>query len=108
MPVRLINGNRTITVNALVDVGSTIMVITRDVANSLELRPLSKVSVELADSSSRVVDYTAVEVELMGKRAPVITAIVKGGEVLIGIEVLERLVSQLTRSVVSFMRRGGS
>ena len=91
VPVRLINGDRTITVNALVDTGSTIMVITRDVADSLGLRPLGKVSVELADGSGRVVDYTAVEVELMGRRAPVIAAIVEGGEVLVGVEVLERL-----------------
>ena len=108
VPVRLINGDRTITVNALVDTGSTIMVITRDVTDSLGLRPPSKVSVELADGSSRVVDYTAVEVELMGRRAPVITAIAKDGEVLMGVEVLERLGLAIARSVVGFMRQGGS
>ena len=42
VPVRLISGDRVVTVNALVDTGSTIMVITRDVANALELKPLER------------------------------------------------------------------
>ncbi|WP_054849309.1 aspartyl protease family protein [Vulcanisaeta sp. JCM 14467] len=67
VPVRLINGDRVVTVDALVDTGSTIMVITRYVANALGLN-LGKVSVELVDGSGRVVDYIAVEVELMGRR----------------------------------------
>ena len=35
VPVRPINGDRVVTVNALVDAGSTIIVIMRDVANTL-------------------------------------------------------------------------
>ena len=56
--VRLINGDRVVTVNALVDTGSTIMVIIRDVANALKLKPLGKVDVKLANGSGRVADYT--------------------------------------------------
>jgi len=37
------------------------------------------------------VNYGVVEVEVMGRRAPALTAIVRRGEVCVGVEILERL-----------------
>ncbi|MEM0459781.1 MAG: hypothetical protein QXZ31_07905 [Thermofilaceae archaeon] len=55
------------------------------------MRPLGGMVAELAYGTVREVDYGAVEVEVSGRRAPVLAAIVEGGEVRLGVEALERL-----------------
>ena len=50
-----------------------------------------KMDVELADGTTKKADYGVIEVEVSGRRAPAIAAIIEGGEVCLGVEVLERL-----------------
>ncbi len=45
----------------------------------------------MADGNVKDVPYGPLELEVMGRRAPIFTAIGEGGEVCIGVEVLEGL-----------------
>jgi len=76
---------------ALVDTGSTSLILPKDVAEKLEVQAQGEMEVELANGEIRKVDYGVIEVEIAGRRAPFITAIVEGGEVCVGVEALERL-----------------
>ncbi|MEM4639889.1 MAG: clan AA aspartic protease [Thermofilum sp.] len=89
--VKLHCGGRSVEVAALVDTGATTLVLPRRVAEELGVKPLGRMVAELADGTMREVDYGAVEVEVSGRRAPVLAAIVEGGEVCLGVEALERL-----------------
>ncbi|MEM0093738.1 MAG: clan AA aspartic protease [Thermofilum sp.] len=89
--VKLHCGGRSVEVTALVDTGATTLVLPRRVSEELGVKPLGGMVAELADGTVREVDYGAVEVEVSGRRAPVLAAIVEGGEVRLGAEALERL-----------------
>jgi len=89
--VRLYYRGRSVGVDALIDTGATMLVLPKRVAEELGVEALGEVEVELADGTVRGVPYGVVEVELSGRRAPVLAAIVEGGEVCVGVEVLERL-----------------
>jgi len=78
-------------VRALVDTGATTLILPESVAEKLGVRALGEMEVELADGTVRRVNYGVVEVELEGRRAPALAAIVEKGEVCVGAEALERL-----------------
>lgn len=89
--VKLYHGGRCLEVTALIDTGATVLVLPKGYAERLGVEALGKMEVELADGTRRNVDYGVVEVEVKGRRAPVFAAVVEGGEVCLGVEVLERL-----------------
>lgn len=89
--VKLYHSGRCLEVTALIDTGATALVLPRDYAEKLGVKALGRMEVELADGTRRNVDYGVVEVEVRDRRAPVLAAITKGGEVCLGVEVLERL-----------------
>lgn len=76
---------------ALIDTGSSALVLPKAVAEQIGVEALGEMEVELADGTLRKVDYGVVEVEIAQRRAPGVAAIVEGGEVCIGVEALERL-----------------
>jgi len=88
--VRLYHRGKSLSVEALIDTGATTLVLPRRVAEELGVEVLGEMDVELADGTVRRVPYTVVEVELSGRRAPVLAAIAEGGEVCVGVEALER------------------
>ncbi|RLF07799.1 MAG: hypothetical protein DRJ69_06800, partial [Thermoprotei archaeon] len=67
------------------------LILPRDLAEKLGVEVLGEVDAEMADGTIKRVKYGAVEVELSGRRAPAFAAIVEGGEVCVGVGVLERL-----------------
>ena len=89
--VKLYHGGRSLEVRALVDTGATTLILPESIAEKLGVQALGEMEVELADGTVRRVDYGVVEVELEGRRAPTLAAIVEKGEVCVGVEVLERL-----------------
>jgi len=89
--IKLYHRGRSLSVEALIDTGATTLVLPRRVAEELGAEVLGEMDVELADGTIRRVSYTVVEVELGGRRGPVLAAIVEGGEVCVGVEALERL-----------------
>lgn len=89
--VKLYYRGRSLSVEALIDTGATTLIIPKSVADELGAEVLGEMDVELAGGTVKRVGYGVVEVELSGRRAPVIAAIVEGGEVCVGVEVLERL-----------------
>jgi len=89
--VKLYYRNKSLSVEALIDTGATTLVLPRAVAEELGAEVLGEMTVELADGTVRKVPYTVVEIELSGRRAPVLAAVVEGGEVCVGVEALERL-----------------
>jgi len=89
--VKLHHRGRSLSVEALIDTGATVLVLPREVAEELGAEVLGEMDVELADGTVKRVPYTVVEIELSGRRAPVLAAIVEGGEVCVGVEALERL-----------------
>jgi len=89
--IKLYHRGKSLDVEALIDTGATTLVLPRSVAGELGVEILGGMDVELADGTTRRVGYGVVEVELSGRRAPVFAAIVEGGEVCVGVEVLERL-----------------
>jgi len=89
--VKLHHRGRSLSVEALIDAGATVLVLPREVAEELGVEALGEMDVEFADGAVRRVTYTVVEVELSGRKAPVLAAIVEGGEVCVGVEALERL-----------------
>jgi clan AA aspartic protease len=78
-------------VDALIDTGTNKLVIPREVADRLGVKPMYRVRAELADGSVRELDAGPVYVELMGRGAPDWAAIVERGEVCVGAETLETL-----------------
>lgn len=89
--IKLYHRGRSLSVEALIDTGATTLVLPRRVAEELGAEVLGEMDVELADGTIRRVPYTVVEVELGGRRGPLLAAIVEGGEVCVGVEALERL-----------------
>jgi len=89
--VKLYYRGKSLSVEALIDTGATTLVLPRRVAEELGVEVLGEMDVELADGTVKRVPYTVVEVELSNRRAPVLAAIVEGGEVCVGVEALERL-----------------
>ena len=80
-----------IEVEALIDTGTNRLLIPKDVAERLSVKPMFKVKAELADGSVKEVDAGPVYVEMMGRGAPDWAAIVEKGEVCVGAETLETL-----------------
>jgi clan AA aspartic protease len=78
-------------IDALIDTGTNRLVIPREVADKLGVKPMYKVRAELADGSVRELDARPVYVELMGRGAPDWAAIVERGEVCVGSGTLETL-----------------
>jgi len=66
--VRLYYRGRSVSVDALIDTGATMLVLPKRVAEELGVEALGEVEVELADGTVRGVPYGAVEVELSGGR----------------------------------------
>jgi clan AA aspartic protease len=89
--VRLVGERGQVEVEALIDTGASRLVIPREVAERIGVKPMYKVKAELADGSVREVDVGPVFVEIMGRGAPDWAAIVEGGEVCVGAETLETL-----------------
>jgi len=105
--VKLYHGDRSLEVRALIDTGATTLILPKSIAEKLGVRALGEMEVELADGTARRVDYGVVEVELKGRRAPALTALVEKGEVCVGVEVLERLglaVDPMTGKIYSTRR----
>ena len=89
--VRLVDERGWVEVEALIDAGANRLVIPREVAERIGVKPMYKVKAELADGSVREVDVGPVFVEIMGRGAPDWAAIVEDGEVCVGAETLETL-----------------
>lgn len=78
-------------VEALIDTDTNRLLIPKDVAERLAVKPMFKVKAELADGSVKEVDAGPVYIEMMGRGAPDWAAIVEKGEVCVGAETLETL-----------------
>lgn len=89
--IKLYSHGNSLEETALVDTGFTSLILPKDAAEKLGVQAQGEMEVELSDGEIHKVDYGVIEVEIAGRRAPVIAAIVKGGEVCVGIEALERL-----------------
>jgi clan AA aspartic protease len=89
--VRLVGERGWVEVEALIDTGASRLVIPREVAERIGVKPMYKVKAELAGGSVREVDAGPVFVEIMGRGAPDWVAIVEDGEVCVGAETLETL-----------------
>jgi len=89
--VRLTGEKGTLEVDALIDTGTNRLLIPREVAEKLGVKPMFKVKAELADGSVREVDVGPIFIEMMGRGAPEWAAIMEKGEVCVGAETLETL-----------------
>ncbi len=89
--VRLTTERGQLEVDALIDTGANRLLIPKDIAERLDVRPMFKVKAELADGSVREVDAGPIYIEIMGRGAPDWAAIVEGCEVCVGAETLETL-----------------
>jgi len=89
--VKLTGEHGSIEVEALIDTGTNRLLVPRELAERIGIRPMFRVVAELADGSQREVEVGPVYVELMGRGAPDWAAIVEGGEVCVGAETLETL-----------------
>ena len=89
--VKLYCRGRSLGIKALIDTGATTLILPKSVAEELGVEVLGEMDAELADGTIKRVSYGVVEIGLSGRRAPVLAAIVEGGEVCVGVEVLERL-----------------
>ena len=67
------------------------VVIPREIAEKIGVKPMYRVKTELPDGSIREVDVGPVFIEIMGRGAPDRAAIVEKGEVCVGAETLETL-----------------
>ncbi len=90
-------------VSALVDSGSTWLVVPQHVANQLSLRIAERKEITLADGAKRLVDYVGpVRVRFAGRNA-FVGAIVMGDEVLLGaipMEDMDVLIHPQSRSLI--------
>jgi clan AA aspartic protease len=90
--VARIRGTRSHTVRALVDTGSTFLVLPRSLVSRLGLpKPIGRETVELGDGSKARLPQTTARVQIDGREAGAVALIIPKGEPLIGIEVLEAL-----------------
>jgi len=89
--IRLIGETGQIEIEALIDTGINRLVIPREIAEKIGVKPMYRVKAELADGSVREVDVGPVFIEIMGRGAPDWAAIVEKGEVCVGAETLETL-----------------
>ena len=89
--VRLTGEKGTLEVDALIDTDTNRLLIPREVAEKLGVKPMFKVKAELADGSVREVDVGPIFIEMMGRGAPEWAAIMEKGEVCVGAETLETL-----------------
>jgi len=89
--VKLVWGSKELEVEALIDTGTNRLIVPKDVADALGLKPLFKVEAELANGSVKEVDVAPIVVEIMGRRAPDYAVVVEKGEVCVGAETLETL-----------------
>jgi len=67
------------------------VVIPREIAEKIGVKPMYRIKAELADGSIREVDVGPVFIEIMGRGAPDWAAIVEKGEVCVGAETLGTL-----------------
>jgi clan AA aspartic protease len=89
--VKLMGEKGTLEIDALIDTGTNRLLIPKEVAERLGVKPMFKVKAELADGSVEEVDVGPVFVEMLGRGAPEWAAIVEKGEVCVGAETLETL-----------------
>ena len=89
--VKLYYGDKSSEVTALIDTGSTTLILPKGLAEKMGVQVMGKMGAELADGTTKTVNYGVIDVEVSGRRAPTIAAIVEGGEICLGVEVLERL-----------------
>jgi clan AA aspartic protease len=89
--IRLIGEKGQIETEALIDTGTNRLIIPKEIAEKIGVKPMYRVRAELADGSIREVDVGPVFVEIMGRGAPDWAAIVEKGEVCVGAETLETL-----------------
>ena len=79
-------------VTALVDTGATDLVLPRALAKEIGVpKAVRRQKVRLADGSTRLVPETVVHVKVNGRDGGAVVVIVPKGEVLLGVEVLEKL-----------------
>ena len=94
---------RPMIVDALVDTGSTWMIVPQHVANQLSLKVAEKKEITLADGAKRLVDYVGPLRVRFGNRNSFVGAIVMGDEVLLGaipMEDMDVLVHPQSRSLI--------
>jgi clan AA aspartic protease len=89
--IKLVGESGQIEIEALIDTGTNRLVIPREIAEKIGVKPMYRVKAELADGSIREVDVGPVFIEIMGRGAPDWAAIVEKGEVCVGAETLETL-----------------
>ena len=92
------------TVMALVDSGSTWMIVPQHVANQLSLQVAEQKEITLADGAKRLVDYVGPLRVRFGNRNSFVGAIVLGDEVLLGaipMEDMDVLVHPQSRSLIA-------
>ena len=90
-------------VRALVDSGSTWMIVPQHVANQLALRVAEQKEITLADGAKRLVDYVGPLRIKFANRNAFVGAIVMGDEVLLGaipMEDMDVLVHPQSRSLI--------
>jgi clan AA aspartic protease len=82
-------GQAPVAARALVDSGSTFLVIPQHIANQLRIGTHEEREVTLADGAKKLVPYAGpVQVEVLGRRA-FVGALVMGDEVLLGVIPME-------------------
>ena len=94
---------RPMTVTALVDSGSTWMIVPQHVANQLSLKVAERKEITLADGAKRLVDYVGPLRVRFASRNAFVGAIVMGDEVLLGaipMEDMDVLVHPQSRSLI--------
>lgn len=94
---------RPMAINALVDSGSTWLIVPQHVANQLSLRVAEQKEITLADGAKRLVDYVGPVRVRFANRNAFVGAIVMGDEVLLGaipMEDMDVLVHPQSRSLV--------
>jgi predicted aspartyl protease len=84
--VARIRGARSQTVRALVDTGSTFLVLPKSLASRLGLpKPIRRETVELDDGTKARLPQTTVGVRIDGREAGAVALIVPTGEPIIGV-----------------------
>ncbi|MBS7612520.1 aspartyl protease family protein [Candidatus Bathyarchaeota archaeon] len=89
--VKLTGEGGELEVNALIDTGTKRLLVPKNIADKIGIKPMFKVRAELADGTIKDVGAGPIYVEIMGRGAPDWVAIVEKGEVCIGAETLETL-----------------
>jgi len=89
--VKLMGEKGALEVDALIDTGTNRLLIPKEVAERLGVKPMFKVKAELADGRVKEVDVGPVFVEMLERGAPELAAIAEKGDVCVGAETLETL-----------------